>query len=118
MRDDLEKVVVTDAALALLTQLRSEHGEIVFQMSAGCCDGSGPMCYRANEAFVGDGDTKLGEVDGAEIWAHPSIAGLWENSQLVLDAAKGSGNGFSLDNGRTMHFVTRARLISADPQET
>lgn len=111
--NDSDEVVATQAALDLLAQLRAEFGEIVFQMSAGCCDGSGPMCYRAGEAFVGDRDVKLGEVDGAVIWAAPSIAGLWENSQMILDASPGSGNGFSLDNGRTSHFVTRARILSA-----
>jgi uncharacterized protein (DUF779 family) len=111
MAEQIDKVMGTQAASALLAELRAEYGEVVFQMSAGCCDGSGPMCYRAGEAYIGSGDVKLGEVDGTEIWASRSIATLWENSQLILDTSTGSGNGFSLDNGRTTHFVTRARQI-------
>ncbi|MGH1354656.1 MAG: DUF779 domain-containing protein [Thalassovita sp.] len=112
MADNIERVVATPAAVALLSEMRSEYGDLVFQMSAGCCDGSGPMCYRADEAYIGDGDVKLGEVEGTAIWASRSIATIWENSQLILDTGTGSGNGFSLDNGRATHFVTRARILS------
>lgn len=112
MSEQQAKVAVTDAAVALLAELRAEYGEVVFQMSAGCCDGSGPMCYRVGDAYIGSGDVKLGEADGAEIWASRSIASLWDNAQLILDTGNGSGNGFSLDNGRDIHFVTHARVIS------
>lgn len=114
MAEDTEKVVVTDAAKELLAELQGEYGDIVFKISAGCCDGSGPMCFRASDAFIGVNDIKLGEADGAPIWAAPSIASLWENSQMILDAGPGSGSGFSLDNGRKTHFLTRARILSAD----
>lgn len=116
MNEEPKKVVVTDAALALLAELRSEYGDIVFKISAGCCDGTGPMCFRASEAYIGASDIKLGEADGADIWAASSIALLWQNSQMILDAGPGSGAGFSLDNGRTTHFLTRSRVLSADGQ--
>ncbi|WP_420568608.1 DUF779 domain-containing protein [Thalassovita sp.] len=114
MSEQLEKVIATPAAVALLAELRAEHGDVVFQMSAGCCDGSGPMVYRKGDAYIGSGDVQLGEVDGTQIWASRTIATLWENSQLILDTGTGSGNGFSLDNGRDKHFVTRARILSTD----
>lgn len=113
MAENAEKVVVTEAALALLAELRAEYGDIVFKISAGCCDGSGPMCFRASDAFMGVNDVQLGDADGAGIWAAPSVAALWENSQMILDAGPGSGAGFSLDNGRSTHFLTRARILSA-----
>lgn len=106
-----DKVIVTEAALALLEELRAEHGDVVFQISAGCCDGTGPMCFRASDVRLGANDVKLGEADGAGIWASNSIAGIWENSQMILDAGPGSGDGFSLDNGRTTRFITRARTL-------
>lgn len=106
-----DKVIVTEAALALLEELRAEHGDVVFQISAGCCDGTGPMCFRASDVRLGDNDVKLGDANGAGIWASSSIAGIWENSQMILDAGPGSGDGFSLDNGRTTRFITRARAL-------
>ena len=111
MVEKVEKVVVTDAALALLDEIRAEYGDVVFKISAGCCDGTGPMCFRVRDVMIGVNDVKLGNVDSADIWAAPAIAELWKNSQLILDAGPGSGAGFSLDNGRTTHFLTRSRLL-------
>ncbi len=112
MSDTVEKVVITEAASALLEELRTEHGPVVFQLSAGCCDGTGAMCFRESSAFIGSKDIKLGEAEGAGVWASPSIAQIWENSQLIIDAGPGSGDGFSLDNGRTTRFLTKAKIIS------
>lgn len=114
MVEDVEKVVVTEAALALLEEIRAEHGDVVFKISAGCCDGTGPMCFREADVMIGVNDVKLGDADNAGIWATPSIADLWKNSQLILDAGPGTGAGFSLDNGRTTHFLTRSRIIPLD----
>ena len=109
MSDD--KVVATAAALELLAEIRGDHGDVVFQMSAGCCDGSGPMCYRKADLYIGANDVKLGEIDGAEVWASNSIAGIWANSQLIFDVGEGSGNGFSLDTGRPRSFITKSKLL-------
>lgn len=114
MVEDVEKVVVTKAALALLEEIRAEHGDVVFKISAGCCDGTGPMCFREADVMIGVNDIKLGDADNAGIWAAPSIADLWKNSQLILDAGPGTGAGFSLDNGRTTHFLTRSRILPLD----
>lgn len=114
MVEEVEKVVVTEAALALLEEIRAEHGDVVFKISAGCCDGTGPMCFREADVMIGVNDVKLGEADNAGIWAAPSIAELWQNSQMILDAGPGTGAGFSLDNGRTTHFLTRSRILSVD----
>ncbi|MBA85532.1 DUF779 domain-containing protein [Thalassobius sp. S69A] len=112
MTEQAGKVVVTEAALELLGQIRADYGAVVFKISAGCCDGSGPMVYRVSDAFIGVNDILLGTADDAEIWAAPTIAKLWENSQMILDAGPGSGAGFSLDAGRKTHFLTRARILS------
>lgn len=114
MVEDVEKVVVTEAARALLKEIRAEHGDVVFKISAGCCDGTGPMCFREADITIGSNDIKLGAADNAGIWAAPSIAGLWKNSQMILDAGPGTGAGFSLDNGRKTHFITRSRILSVD----
>ena len=114
MVEKVEKVVVTEAALTLLEEIRAEHGDVVFKISAGCCDGTGPMCFREADVMIGVNDIKLGDADKAGIWAAPSIADLWKNSQMILDAGPGSGAWFSLDNGRTTHFLTRSRILHLD----
>ena len=51
----MTSVSATPAALALLGEIVAEHGPVLFHQSGGCCDGSSPMCYPANEFRVGEG---------------------------------------------------------------
>ncbi|MGO7815314.1 DUF779 domain-containing protein, partial [Rhizobium ruizarguesonis] len=56
------RVLATDAALDLILEIKRDHPEILFHHSGGCCDGSSPMCYPANEVMIGDSDVRLGEI--------------------------------------------------------
>ncbi len=39
----VERVVATDAALALIGELQGQYGEFFFHQSGGCCDNSAAM---------------------------------------------------------------------------
>ena len=56
----VERVIATDAALALIAQLQAQHGSVMFHQSGGCCDGSAPMCFVRGEFRVGGRDVLLG----------------------------------------------------------
>ncbi|MEO1746358.1 MAG: DUF779 domain-containing protein, partial [Pseudomonadota bacterium] len=43
--DPLARVIATQAAKDFLTEIKADHGEVLFHQSGGCCDGSSPMCY-------------------------------------------------------------------------
>ena len=106
------RVVATDAALALIREIQADHPEILFHQSGGCCDGSSPMCYPADDYIVGDRDVKLGEIGGAEFFISPSQFEYWKHTQLIIDVVPGRGGMFSLDNGRERRFLTRSRLFA------
>ena len=36
----VERVVATPEALALIDELKAQHGELMFHQSGGCCDNS------------------------------------------------------------------------------
>lgn len=108
----VERVVATPAALALLDEIRAEHGPVMFHQSGGCCDGSSPMCYPAGGFRVGDGDVRLGEVGGAPVYIGRAQGAAWAHTQLILDVVPGRGGMFSLDNGRERRFLTRGRVFS------
>ena len=46
------RVSVTDAAAAVLRDLRAQHGPLMFHQSGGCCDGSAPRCFPDGEFLV------------------------------------------------------------------
>lgn len=113
----IERVVATPAALALLDEIRADHGPVLFHQSGGCCDGSSPMCYPAGDFRIGDGDILLGEVGGAPVYIGRVQGAAWAHTQLILDVVPGRGGMFSLDNGRERRFLTRGRVFSAGELE-
>ena len=106
------RVTATDAARALIAEIRRYHPDILFHQSGGCCDGSSPMCYPASDFKVGERDVKLGEVDGVPVYISASQFEAWKHTQLILDVVPGRGGMFSLDNGRERRFLTRGRVFS------
>ena len=108
----VSRVSATAAALALIDQLKQKHGALLFHQSGGCCDGSAPMCFPANEFMVGDIDVKLGEIGGVPFYMSQSQFGYWEHTHLIIDAIPGSGGMFSLERPTGLRFLTRSRLYS------
>ncbi len=108
----VSRVSATPAALALIDQLKQKHGALLFHQSGGCCDGSAPMCFPANEFMVGDVDVKLGEIGGVPFYMGQSQFAYWEHTHLIIDAIPGSGGMFSLERPTGLRFLTRSRLYS------
>jgi uncharacterized protein (DUF779 family) len=109
-----DRVIATDAALAMIAGLRGRHGPIMFFQSGGCCDGSAPMCYPAGEFNVSDTDVYLGDLNGAPFYIGLEQFQYWEHTQLIIDVVAGNGGMFSLDNGTGRRFLTRSRLFTDD----
>ena len=108
----VSRVSATPAALALIDQLKQIHGALLFHQSGGCCDGSAPMCFPANEFLVGDIDVKLGVIGDVPFYMSESQFGYWEHTHLIIDAIPGSGGMFSLERPTGLRFLTRSRLYS------
>lgn len=108
----VERIVATPAGLALIDEIRAEHGPVLFHQSGGCCDGSSPMCYPLGEFRLGDGDILLGEVGGAPVYIGRAQGEAWAHTQLILDVVPGRGGMFSLDNGRERRFLVRGRFFT------
>jgi uncharacterized protein len=106
------RVGVTPAAASLIQTLRSEHGELLFHQSGGCCDGSAPMCYPAGEFQVGAGDVLLGEIEGCPVYMGAAQFEYWRHTHLTIDVVRGRGSGFSLEAPGGVRFLTRSRLLT------
>jgi len=113
-QDKARRVTATPAALELIAEIREDHPDILFHQSGGCCDGSSPMCYPADDFRIGSRDVKLGEVAGAPVYISGSQFEAWKHTQLILDVVPGRGGMFSLDNGRERRFLVRSRVLSED----
>ena len=99
---DDTKVVATPEAIKLIEKLKEKYGR--------CCDGSAPMCYLQSEYIVGDNDVKLGEIGGIPFYMNDDQFEKWKHTDLIIDAVKGIGGMFSLDNGTGQRFLTKSEV--------
>jgi len=110
----VERVIATDAALALIATLKAKHGgRLMFHQSGGCCDGSAANCYLPGEILVNpDRDVRLGAIGGCPFYISRSQFEYWRNTQLIIDVTEGRGGTFSLEGPEGLAFLTRSRLYS------
>lgn len=108
----VDRVLVTDAALDLIETLKARHGPLMFHQSGGCCDGSAPMCYPAQEFKVGGNDVRLGEVGDCPVFMDADQFEYWKHTQLIIDVVSGRGSGFSLEAPEGLRFLTRSRVFT------
>jgi hypothetical protein len=113
MGQRVQRVALTEAAHALLAELTSEHGPLMFHQSGGCCDGSAPMCYPRGEFRVGGSDVLLGEIAGdVPFWMSASQYRYWRHTFLTVDVVPGRGSGFSVESPHGVRFLIRSRLLT------
>jgi len=108
----VERVLATDATLALIDKLSQMHGPLMFHQSGGCCDGSAPMCYPLGEFKTGASDVKLGAIAGCPFYMSASQFEYWQHTQLIIDVVKGRGSGFSIEAPEGVRFLTRSRVFT------
>ncbi len=106
------RVTATDAARAMIRQLRDQHGPLMFHQSGGCCDGSSPMCYPAGEFRTGARDVLLGSIEDTNVFIGAAQHALWSHTQLIIDLVPGRGSGFSLEAPEGVRFLTRSRVFT------
>ena len=114
---NLDRVCVTDKARAVIDQLRSQFGLLMFHQSGGCCDGSQPMCFEAGEFKVGASDVLLGTVHECPFYMSRDQYEYWKHTQLTLDVTPGRGSSFSLEIPMGVRFLIRSRLFTAAEQK-
>lgn len=108
----IERILVTDGAIALIGQLKKLHGSLMFHQSGGCCDGSQPMCFEKGEFKTGDSDILLGTIENCEFWMGRDQFEYWKHTQLTLDVVKGRGSSFSLEIPLGYRFMIRSRVFT------
>jgi uncharacterized protein (DUF779 family) len=109
---DIQRVLATDAALALIAKLARQHGPLMFHQSGGCCDNSAANCYLPGDLTIGAGDVYLGDIGGCPFYIGKSQYQYWKHTQLIIDVVPGRGGMFSLEGPEGLRFLTRSRLFT------
>jgi uncharacterized protein (DUF779 family) len=109
----VEKVTATEAAIALIEQLKAKYGpELIFHQSGGCCDNSAANCYLPGELTIGAGDVYLGDIGGCPFYMGKAQYAYWRHTQLIIDVIDGHGGTFSLEGPEGKAFHTRSRVFT------
>jgi len=110
-----QRVSVTDNASNIIELLKKENGELVFNLSGGCCDGTAPMCYAKSDFYVPSQNIKLGEICGVEFFIDKDQFEYFKHSHITIDVKeeKGAfGNSFSLEIDLGYQFLTKSRIFT------
>ena len=110
----VQRVVATDATLALIDELKGQYGDFFFHQSGGCCDNSAANAYLPGELTIGAGDVYLGDIGGVPFYIGANQFEYWKHTQLIIDVIEGSGGTFSLEGPTGKAFLTRSRVINDD----
>ena len=108
----IARVLITEAAAAVVDRLRAENGPLLFHQSGGCCDGSSPMCFPEGEFRIGDSDVRVGEIHGCPFYMNDFQFEYWKSTQLTIDVTPGRGSSFSLEIPLGVRFVVISRLFT------
>jgi uncharacterized protein len=112
--ENTPRISATQEAVALIVQLRNEHGQLMFHQSGGCCDGSQPMCFEKGEFKVGESDVYLGDIEGCGFFMSRDQFEYWQHTHLTLDVTPGRGSSFSLEIPLGLRFIIRSRLFNEE----
>lgn len=117
MNKQTPRIRVTNAAKALIAQLKSLHGDLFFHQSGGCCDGSSPMCFAKGDFIVGYSDVGISIIEDTEFWMSKDQFEYWKHTQLSLDVTEGRGSSFSLEIPLGKRFVIKSRMFTPEEEE-
>lgn len=112
------RVLVTEAAIAVIQQLQATHGELMFHQSGGCCDGSAPMCFQKGDFKIGSQDVLLGQIEHCDFYMSRDQFEYWKHTQLTVDVTPGRGSSFSLEIPMGIRFLIRSRLFTEEELES
>ena len=110
-----QRLSVTPAAIKVIEKLKKEHGELVFNQSGGCCDGTAPMCYEKGDFYVPSRNVKMGEICGCEFFIDKDQFEYFKHSFITIDVKEEKaafGNSFSLEIDLGYQFITKSRIFT------
>jgi uncharacterized protein (DUF779 family) len=107
-------VAATPAALDAIRRMEEAIGPLAIFQSGGCCDGSLPLCLRAEELPPGPHDLELGRIGETPFYVDADQYRRWGEPEFVVDVCPGAPEGFSLGPAEGMHFVSRPPVRSDD----
>ncbi|CDS92363.1 hypothetical protein D3C87_1555170 [compost metagenome] len=111
----VERLALTEKAKALIKELSSTHGDLMFYQAGGCCEGTQPQCFEKGGFYPRMNDAMIGLAEGYEFWIDRDLFEYWKFSHFTLDVLDGFGpGGFSLESSLGKTFKVHYRLFTEE----
>lgn len=111
----VERLALTEKAKALIKELSSTHGDLMFYQAGGCCEGTQPQCFEKGGFYPRMNDAMIGLAEGYEFWIDRDLFEYWKFSHFTLDVLNGFGpGGFSLESSLGKTFKVHYRLFTEE----
>lgn len=113
----MNRINITPNAEAIVNQLISAHGPLIFHQSGGCCDGSAPMIFSKEDMYLDESDILLGKPAGVPFYMNKDQFDYWKHTHLTIDITPGRGSSFSLEIPLGVRFIIHSRLLTEEEQQ-
>lgn len=107
----MEKLIATGKAVEVIELLKAKYGNLVFEQSSGCCDGTVPMCFQAEGHYISSQLVLIGDIAGVPYYIDKHQAEYLKHMQVVVDVMEGRGASFSLDSAEGFAFLMKSRVM-------
>ena len=107
----MEKLIATDKAIEVIDMLKAKHGNLVFEQSSGCCDGTVPMCFQADRHYISSQLILAGEIAGVPYYIDKNQNDYLKHMQIIIDAMEGRGASFSLESVEGYAFMMKSKVM-------
>lgn len=107
----MEKLIATAKAMDVIELLKVKHGNLVFEQSSGCCDGTVPMCFQADGHYISSQLVLIGEIAGVPYYIDKHQAEYLKHMQILVDVMEGRGASFSLESAEGFAFLMKSSVI-------
>lgn len=101
----MDRIIASEEAISMMEQLKATHGDLVFQLSSGCCDGTFPLCVPANDLYISSQSILLDTINDVPFYIDKTQQEYLKYTQIKINLAKDVGSSFSLENALGYTFT-------------
>ena len=106
------EVSATKKALEVIELLKKKHGQLLFEQSAGCCEGTVPILIEADGHYLSSQLIQVGTIANVPYYVEKPLMSYLQYMNTEIDVLDGTGASFSLESAEGYAFIARATPLT------
>ncbi len=104
------KITATEKAIRVIELLKAKHGNLLFEQSSGCCDGTVPLCLKSDGHYISSQLVIVDHIAGVPYYIEKRQLRYLEHTQIEIDVMEESGASFSLESADGYGFIIHSKV--------